>query len=136
MKVKLHTDLPSKLRGRINCYLSSNPDKAWWDILAAVSGKTMEVSTTYLFQDQFNVEPMPGVTDCMIGVMAWMVEEVIDDVRPDYFRCQWCGKPSHHSSVYDDTCPRCQTRGYMERFTKDIKLARTKMGTSYILAVP
>jgi hypothetical protein len=55
-------------------------------MLEKVNGMTLEVETKYLFKDQFNTAPIPGVTELGLRVMEEYVEEVIDDERKKHAR--------------------------------------------------
>src|SRR5512139_3137075 len=54
----------------------------WADLLKAVEGRIIEVETDYLFRDQFNTVPIPGVSESGLRLMNESIEAVIDDIRP------------------------------------------------------
>lgn len=82
----------------------------WRKILDKVGGRTLVVATEFLFSDQFNTVPIPGVSVGGIRVMNDMVEEIIDDVRPRAAKCNYCGWNA--LNVPDDrigkTCDKCK----------------------------
>ena len=86
------------------------PDR--WDYLKPVSGMFLTVETDYLFGDQFNTAPVPGISESGFRVMMRDVAEIIGDVRPGRMRCNWCGK----HSVRDEVCHYCGKSEYLEKF--------------------
>jgi rRNA maturation endonuclease Nob1 len=84
----------------------------WVAILEKIAGTTIEVETDFLFKDQFNTVPVPGVAEKGLRIMQDVVEEVIDDVRPGKARCNWCGKISANQLV----CMACGKRDFLEVF--------------------
>ncbi|MEN6445017.1 MAG: hypothetical protein ABFC98_03115 [Candidatus Cloacimonas sp.] len=109
MKIKIRKDAKA-------IYISSlKPfpiDWHWADILEKIAGKTIEVETEYLFKNQFNTVPIPGVAEKGLRIMQNLVEEVIDDVRPGKAKCNWCGKVSENQLV----CMACGHKDYLEVF--------------------
>lgn len=65
---------------------------AWADTLGKIEGQTLEVETAWLFENQYNTGPRPGVSDKGLRIMDQSVAEVIDDVRGSMQRCDWCGE--------------------------------------------
>ena len=84
MKIKIRKDAKAIYISSAN---SSLVDWRWADILEKIAGKTIEVETEYLFKDQFNTVPIPGVAEKGLRIMQNLVEEVIDDVRPGKTKC-------------------------------------------------
>jgi rRNA maturation endonuclease Nob1 len=84
----------------------------WAKMLEKVEGKTLEVDTSYLFYDQYNTVPVPGVSEKGLRLMEIDVERVIDDARLGRMRCNWCEKHSPAS----DVCPHCGKSEYLEDF--------------------
>jgi hypothetical protein len=82
-----------------------------WKLLNMVRGKTLIVDTKYLFRDQFNTIPIRGVSDTGLRIMESAVVEVIDDIRINRSRCNWCGK-HFESGVF--FCPHCGQTDYIE----------------------
>lgn len=63
-----------------SCGMLHNPE--WENMLKAVEGKWLDVETDWLFKNQFNTAPIPGVSELGMRVMAEDVEEIEGDVRP------------------------------------------------------
>jgi hypothetical protein len=85
----------------------------WYDTLKQIEGKTLDVETEYLFQDQYNTAPIPGVSPNVLRIFDFIVERVIDDIRGTKMRCNWCGKTNDKGNV----CPECGKSEYIETFT-------------------
>lgn len=83
----------------------------WADVLEKVQGWTLEVETKFLFKDQFNTAPIPGISEQGLRLMASDVSEVIDDIRPGKSICRWC----HHWTA-TQTCENCGKSEYLEAF--------------------
>lgn len=78
-------------------------------MMEMIRGQMIKVDTTYLFHNQFNTEPIPGVSPKM-RVYEKDVEDVIGDIRPYYQKCEWCG----HSTPKEATiCPYCNSDSYL-----------------------
>ena len=90
----------------------------WADKLDSIAGQTIEVETDYLFSDQFNTGPIPGVSDTGMRIMQAYVSEVIDDRRIGAYRCHYCG--NWHCSVtmeaFKGMCPTCGTSDHIKPF--------------------
>lgn len=84
----------------------------WYDTLKQIEGKTLDVETDCLFQDQYNTAPVPGVSEHGLRIFDYAVERVIDDARCDKMRCNWCGKTNDKGEV----CPSCGKKEYLEYF--------------------
>jgi hypothetical protein len=82
------------------------------NMLEKINGMTIEVDTKYLFEDQFNTVPIPGVSELGMRIMEEYVEKVIDDERPGKARCNWCGNTSKSTMV----CNKCYKSEYLEIF--------------------
>lgn len=99
-----------------SCYRGARPDcpmlhrPEFAEMLEKIQGQTLEVETKYLFRDQFNTAPIPGVSDLGLRVMAGWVDKVIDDVRPGKIKSQWDGK------IYDELPTDPKHNGYLIRF--------------------
>ena len=94
------------------------PNMEWLNILSKVAGKTLEVETEYLFKNQYNTAPIPGVNENGLRIMSESVEKVINDIRPGLMRCNYCGKQAKIS----DVCPHCKETKYLEFLAiEDIK---------------
>ena len=114
----------------------------WVAVMRLVAGRTLDVETEYLFDDQYNTAPvLPVLVDDWIAelvekepiyagrqaelsdakssltttglrVMDADVAAVINDARPGKMRCQWCGK----TNAISETCPSCGKSEYLEPF--------------------
>lgn len=76
----------------------------WYEMLKAIEGKTIEVETDYLFVNQYNTVPIPGVSDLGMRIMDRSVERVIDDTRHRYKNCSYCGKKQ---GIRAKKCRKC-----------------------------
>lgn len=56
-------------------------DYRWYNTLKQIEGMTLTVDTTHLFDDQYNIEPIPGISDICLRIFDYTVSRVIDDVR-------------------------------------------------------
>lgn len=85
----------------------------WYKMLEQVQGMTLEVKTDYLFADQYNTAPIPGVSEQGMRIMDESVEAVIDDIRLSRKFCRYC---HHHSDINADSCENCGRSDYFEHF--------------------
>lgn len=60
--------------------------KPWDKTMVSIRGQWVEVDTTHLFNDQYNLK------DYNVRVMDKDVEAVRDDARPGKVKCGYCGK--------------------------------------------
>lgn len=77
MKVKVRSDA-------LELFLLDNYGQVsdyWEQIFEKISGKILEVDTEILFEHEFNIKPIPGITNTEIRVFDDYVEKVIDDER-------------------------------------------------------
>lgn len=112
MKIKVRKDAARiYARQYQEAYVPPN-FREWMDKLRAIQGKTLEVETEYLFKDQYNTAPVPGVSERGLRLAEEYVEEVIDDVRPGKARCNWCGKTTEAKKP----CRNCGKVEYLEEF--------------------
>ena len=108
------------------CYRNAHPEcgmlhrPEWADMLKKVEGKWLEVETEYLFKDQFNTAPIPGVSELGMRIMIEDVEEIEDDIREGLSRCNFCGKHALNPSL-DGPCSLCGQVGYLEPLLKNSK---------------
>jgi hypothetical protein len=63
MQVRLHEDAHLRYIGRSTSRHVSGVNFDWVKTLEKVDGQVLEVETEYLFSDQFNTVPVPGVSD-------------------------------------------------------------------------
>lgn len=73
-------------------------------MLEAVQGQWLEVETEHLFHDQFNVAPIPGVSDLGLRLMIEDIVAIEDDIRQGVVKCQWCYGYDHN---HDGKCDKC-----------------------------
>jgi hypothetical protein len=71
---------------------------------------TLEVDTEYLFSDQYNTVPIPGISENGLRLMDEDITEVIDDARTGKGKCNWCG------STVDDLENPCHDKKYLTVF--------------------
>jgi len=93
----------------------------WAEKLKKVEGEWLVVETDYLFKDQFNTAPIPGVSKDGLRIMESMVEVVENDVRKEMVKCRYCGKTEKWTHWYYKPesrkgafCPNCDRAGYAE----------------------
>lgn len=67
--------------------------ESFGETLERYAGQCLSVETDYLFDDQYNV------LEDNLRVYWWAVEEVIDDIRPLYKKCSWCGRKNLKSEL-------------------------------------
>lgn len=90
-----------------------NVNWEWYKMLEQIQGMTLEVETDFLFNDQYNTAPIPGVSEQGMRIMDESVDAVIDDIRQLRKRCNWCG---HHSDINTPDCEYCGNAEYFETF--------------------
>ena len=86
-------------------------NREWYLLLKKIEGKIIEVDTQYLFKDQFNTIPIPEISKDGLRIMENLVEKVINDQRPNYYRCNWCG---HKTPKTSPECENCGKSEYLE----------------------
>ena len=96
----------------VNSVSPSAVNWKWAELMEKVAGMTLEVKTDYLFKDQYNTAPIPGISEKGLRIMQNVVEEVIDDERPGKARCRWCGRTGPAQGV----CMTCGKTDYLEVF--------------------
>ncbi len=95
-------------------YIRREPLTVNWDWaskLEEIEGMLIKVETEFLFKDQFNTAPIPGVSESGMRIMQNVVEEVIDDERLNKVKCNWCGTVSNDN---DTVCLRCEKSEYLK----------------------
>ncbi len=110
MKIKVRNDAKKYYINTLPRYQPIN--WKWAGTLEQVQGMTLEVETKYLFNDQFNTAPIPGISENGLRLMADNVAYVIDDIRPGKSICAYC----HHWSKAEQVCPHCEQKGYLKPF--------------------
>jgi hypothetical protein len=91
MKIQIKKDASSVYTRRQMVTHGGHINYEWAKTLEKIEGKEIEVETHYLFRDQYNTPPIPGVSENGLRIMQESVEAVIDDIRPSKGRCSWCG---------------------------------------------
>lgn len=96
MRIKLYQNAAANYVAR--CYKGASPtcgmlhSPKWSAMLKKVEGQWLEVETDYLFADQFNTVPIPGVSEDGMRIMAADVEEIEDDIRAGRYLDRWTNK--------------------------------------------
>lgn len=145
MKIRIHKNAGSFNRSQGGVSLT------YCILIEALGGVEVEVETDSLFENQFNVVlPLEKMDEIMknipehsvhyyktnqeeferifkMGIRIYQrdVEAVIDDIRNDYVRCNYCGKKSHKKNLdlkennwrgiaKNVECPHCKERDYLE----------------------
>lgn len=115
MKIKIYDDAQDRYVRKAALTGIVNWD--WAEKLAQIEGQIIEVDTKYLFKDQYNTVPIPGVSATGLRIMDESVEEVIDDERPGKGRCYYCGRTVEAVDNPDEAkCKYCSKVGYIENF--------------------
>jgi len=81
----------------------------WLERMEQIAGQELEVETKYLFRDQFNTAPVPGVSEKGFRIMLSDVEAVIDDERYGVKKCEYCGNQQKKG----DVCTGCGKGSYL-----------------------
>ncbi|MBU0847022.1 hypothetical protein KKH23_07500 [Patescibacteria group bacterium] len=82
------------------------------DKITAIQGMTIDVETKYLWDDQFNTVPIPGVSESGLRILDFddetsIIEEVIDDARTTRQKCPKCRNYLRDLGKPEDTCYWC-----------------------------
>lgn len=85
------------------------------DIAEKISGKTLEVDTEYLFKNEFNLKPIPKISNYTIRIFIEDVDEIIDDEREGKAYCELCNETSNSTEV----CTHCGRSDYLEPLVDD-----------------
>lgn len=109
MKVKIKKDVKNNYLP----YLDEDYELEY--ILDNISGKVLEVDTEYLFQNEFNLKPIPGLTNEVMRVFIEDIDEIIDDARKGKAHCELCGETSDSLNV----CTNCGHSDYLEPLIED-----------------
>lgn len=107
MKVRIKKDIIKNYQNGSDLFLD---DPEFAEILEALAGKTLEVDTEYLFRDEFDLKPIPGVSNDVIRVFIEDVDEIIDDERIGKAHCELCGETSDSLKK----CTNCGSSDYLE----------------------
>lgn len=102
-------------------YMQSNRRSVnweWAEKIEKLQGKTLEVETEFLFNNQFNTAPNE-VSEKGMRIMEVLVSKVIDDARIGKQRCSYCGKVSEIKGN-EKTCPHCNESDHLETFHVNI----------------
>jgi hypothetical protein len=98
-----------------SCGMLHRPDFA--AMLKAVQGQWLEVETAYLFADQFNTAPIPGVSELGLRVMASEVAEIEGDVRPGVIHDGWTNRHYFNREEIPAECLTPERAQYLKVFT-------------------
>jgi hypothetical protein len=96
MRIKLYKDAAAQYVRR--CYKHASPqayglhNEEFYNMLKKVQDTWLEVEIDYLFSDQFNTAPIPGVSESGMRIMAESVEEIEGDIRPGRYIDRWTNK--------------------------------------------
>jgi len=100
------------------CYQHAHPScgmqlhsPKWEAMLEKVQGQWLTVETDYLFNDQFNTVPIPGVSTLGMRIMQSDVVAIEDDIRGSMLECAWCG--FHQEKVDGGMCLHCGKTEYI-----------------------
>lgn len=115
MQVRVREGAASLYENRTVISYRQPASQRYKKMLEQIEGKVVDIDTTYLFKDQFNTAPIPGVSEQGLRLTLHEVDQVIDDARPGKGRCNYCGAtvPACERS---DACPNCGRCGYVENF--------------------
>jgi rRNA maturation endonuclease Nob1 len=83
---------------------------AFADKLRMVQGQWLDVDTEHLFSDQFNTVAVEGVSENGLRVMQSDVVAIVNDVRNNVVKCQWC---YGYDTDNDGKCDRCGKDDYL-----------------------
>lgn len=119
MKIKIKDNASSLYIS--NCVHNSQPyRKDFASMLETIQEQIIEVETKFLFKDQFNTVPIPGVSETGLRIMIQSVEKIFDDARKDKIKCHYCGQIYQNGQAVEKAkgkstsdimtfCPKCQT---------------------------
>lgn len=85
-------------------------------MLAKVEGQWLEIETDFLFADQFNTGPIPGVSENGMRIMAPDVEILEGDIRPGRIFDSYTNK-HHAADAIPAECLTPERLQYLEVFT-------------------
>jgi hypothetical protein len=123
MEIKIKGNAHELYKGYVNTGQEWSFNPEWFNMLQAVAGRTLVVETDYLFVDQFNTAPIPGVSENGMRIMSRYVEEVIDDEREYMIRCTYCGQVSEIGTVTSLRCPHCNQGDYLVPLSNEVKIS-------------
>jgi len=116
--MRVHVN-PNAARNYVRrCYRHAHPacgmlhSIEFMQMLEQVQGQWLEVETKFLFADQFNTGPIPGVSESGLRLMIGDVDAIENDVRPGRQRCQWRGA----QSPVGGPCSKCNRDDHLFPF--------------------
>lgn len=105
MKIRIKDDAAAVYRRSVPRFQAINWE--WVEKMQAIQGLTLDVETEFLFHDQYNTAPVPGVSEQGFRLMDNVVAEVIDDERPNRRVCGKCSTETR-KEYYEATKNRCR----------------------------
>jgi len=114
MKIQIHPNACANYIAR--CYRHNRHSQnmlhnaAFADKLRMVQGQWLDVDTEHLFSDQFNTVAVEGVSENGLRVMQSDVVAIVNDVRNNVVKCQWC---CGYDTDNDGKCDRCGKDDYL-----------------------
>jgi len=106
-------------RGKKNYYRGKKLDafmpsmtRKFADQITALQGMEIIVETKFLWDDQFNTAPIPGISEYGMRITDLerdesIIEEIIDDVRPNRQKCPECRHYLREMGENEGTCYWC-----------------------------
>lgn len=86
------------------------------NILSKIEGHILSVDINFLFDRSFNVPAVEGLLENPIGIRDYLVEKVIEDIRPLYVQCQYCRYTVKKVDYpAGSVCSICE-KGYLKEF--------------------
>lgn len=113
MQIVIRSDAAKVYASECGRHGGVNWNRNWYETLQKVEGMTLDVETNYLFSDQYNTVPIPGVSDNGLRIMDDVVEAVINDAREGRKFCQYC---HHHNDIDAVECHYCNSIDYFKKF--------------------
>jgi len=117
MKLKIKQDagtifVKNYYRGKkLDAFMPSMTRK-FADQITALQGMEIIVETKFLWDDQFNTAPIPGISEYGMRITDLerdesIIEEIIDDVRPNRQKCPECRHYLREMGENEGTCYWC-----------------------------
>ncbi|MFH1547247.1 MAG: hypothetical protein ABIC57_02060 [bacterium] len=99
-------------RGKSRQAVMPSVTRKFADQITAIQGMTIIVETRYLWDNQFNTGPIPGISEHGIRITDLkedesIIEDIIDDVRPSRLKCPECRHYLREMGENEGTCYWC-----------------------------